>query len=68
MMFTLQLREYHAHVFIGDSHAAPTGHPLTCFCSCATALFFLNLVVDASFIVDMALQPFQSYWDEHHDM
>jgi len=27
----------------------------------------MNLIVDASFIVDMALQPFQSYWDEHHD-
>ena len=33
----------------------------------AAGLFFLNLMVDASFIVDMALQPFQSYWDEHHD-
>ena len=41
---------------------------LLCHQRCAAGLFFMNLVVDASFIVDMALQPFQSYWDEHHDM
>jgi len=46
-------------------------HPLSVLLShetCAAGLFLMNLVVDASFIVDMALQPFQSYWDEHHDM
>ena len=41
---------------------------LTLSARSAAGLFFMNLVVDASFIVDMALQPFQSYWDEHHDM
>lgn len=31
-------------------------------------MFWWNLVVDASFIADMAMQPFQGYWDEDHDL
>lgn len=31
-------------------------------------LLLLNLVVDASFIADMGLQPFMGYWDEEHDV
>ena len=31
-------------------------------------LFFWNLVVDASFLVDLGLQPFLGYWNEEKDV
>jgi hypothetical protein len=40
------------------------------YCSClyAGVLFHANLLVDISFLVDLGLQPFMGFWDEHRDV
>jgi hypothetical protein len=34
----------------------------------AGVLFHANLLVDISFLVDLGLQPFMGFWDEHRDV
>ncbi len=40
---------------------------LPCAVPAAGVLFYANLVVDVSFLVDLGLQPFMGFWDEEHD-